>query len=453
MRVELRFFQIVQKTIDYGLFIVMEKEFKVSRQWMRTKYEQFNTELFGGILPKIDFAVGSSTQHSGYARYVIYRQTQTIKPLKILLSSFLNPNEEIATNTLLHEMIHVCDYVTHPEHFLGEGYDSHKSDFFQSWLRELNDKGYWVTESAQNIEISAAKTVQAEKSKRQEAIAVIAFWNDQTYCDIFWTEEKYLPSIIAKNSGTYYTSFVLCKVNDNSILTMPECKGKATRRHYIAQLPPAQVRVRYANGEIELPGYKEIDTMSRILSKEEASTILRNTNGIRMSILSKLDKIIDDKTIERNTNKEGKLSVSSRFFDFVGNTEFCVAIKESLKKTEILQSRGLVLIYLPLEDGTVQKFKEIYAKRCNGEAYFGYDEIMREITDQIIKGLTKMQTAEKMLNENKKKNKLDMIVEETIKEFVDSTTAKKPQRVRKSIDKSVVDVKELGNGAEIITQW
>lgn len=431
----------------------MEKEFKVSRQWMRTKYEQFNTELFGGILPKIDFAVGSSTQHSGYARYVIYRQTQTIKPLKILLSSFMNPNEEIATNTLLHEMIHVCDYVTHPEHFLGEGYDSHKSDFFQSWLRELNDKGYWVTESAQNIEINTAKTVQAKKSERQEAIAVIAFWNDQTYCDIFWTEEKYLPNIIAKNSGTYYTSLVLCKVNDNSILTMPECKGKATKRHYIAQLPPAQVRVEYPNGEIQLPGYKEIDTMSKILSKEEVSTILRNADDIRMSIISKLDKIIDTKTIDRNTNKYGMFSVSSKFFDLTKNTNYSVSVKEGGKGIEVYHLQGTLLITIPLEKETVQKFKEIYTKRCNNEIYFGYNEMMQEVADTIIKGLTSIPTTENMLNESRKKSRLDRIIKEAIKEFVDPIITKGPQKTIDATDKSVVDVKELGNGAEIITQW
>lgn len=431
----------------------MEKEFKVSRQWMRTKYEQFNTELFGGILPKIDFTVGSSTQHSGYARYVLYRQTQTIKPLKILLSSFLNPNEEIATNTLLHEMIHVCDYVTHPEHFLGEGYDSHKSDFFQSWLRELNDKGYWVTESTQNIEINTAKTVQAKKSERQEAIAVIAFWNDQTYCDIFWTEEKYLPNIIAKNSGTYYTSLVFCKVNDNSILTMPECKGKATKRHYIAQLPPAQVKVKYGNGEIQLPGYKKIDVNSRILSKEEVSTILRNADDIRMSIISKLDKIIDDKTIDKNTNRNGMFSVFSKLFDLTKNTHFAVSVKEGQNQIEVFQSKDILFVEIPLEKETVQKFKEIYAKRCNDEVYFGYDEMIQEVADTIIRGLTSIPTTENMLNESRKKSRLDRIIKEAIKEFVDPIITKGPQKTIDATDKSVVDVKELGNEAEIITQW
>lgn len=429
----------------------MEKEFKVSRQWMRTKYEQFNTELFGGILPKIDFAVGSSTQHSGYARYVIYWQTQTIKPLKILLSSFLNPNEEIATNTLLHEMIHVCDYVTHPEHFLGEGYDSHKSVFFQSWLKELNNKGYWVTESTQNIEIEAARTTQAKKSGGREAIVVIGLFG--TYCDIFWTEEKYLPNVISKNSGSYYSSLVLCKVNDTSILTMPECKGKATKRHYIAQLPPAQVKVKYGNGEIQLPGYKKIDVNSRILSTEEASVIWRNTDDIRMSIISKLDKIIDDKTIDKNTNRNGMFSVSSKFFDLTKNTYFVVSVKEDQNQIEVFQSKDILFVEIPLEKETVQKFKEIYAKRCNNEVYFGYNEMMQEVADTIIRGLTSIPTTENMLNESRKKSRLDRIIKETIKEFVDPMIMKGDKKTMDMTDKSVVDVKELENSAEIITQW
>lgn len=429
----------------------MEKEFKVSRQWMRTKYEQFNTELFGGILPKIDFAVGSSTQRSGFARYVLYRQTQTIKPLKILLSSFLNPNEEIATNTLLHEMIHVCDYVTHPEHFLGEGYDSHKSDFFQSWLRELNDKGFWVTESTQNIEIEAARTTQAKKSGGREAIVVIGLFG--TYCDIFWTEEKYLPNVISKNSGSYYSSLVLCKVNDTSILTMPECKGKATKRHYIAQLPPAQVKVKYGNGEIQLPGYKKIDVNSRILSTEEASVIWRNTDDIRMSIISKLDKIIDDKTIDKSTNRNGMFSVSSKFFDLTKNTYFVVSVKEDQNQIEVFQSKDILFVEIPLEKETVQKFKEIYTKRCNNEVYFGYNEMMQEVADTIIRGLTSIPTTENMLNESRKKSRLDRIIKEAIKEFVDPIITKGPQKTIDATDKSVVDVKELENGAEIITQW
>lgn len=52
-----------------------------------------------------------------------------------------------------------------------------------------------------------------------------------------------------------------------------------------------------------------------------------------------------------------------------------------------------------------------------------------------------------------KKSRLDRIIKETIKEFVDPIITKGPQKTIDATDKSVVDVKELGNGAEIITQW
>ena len=143
-------------------------EFKLSTKWIQEKYYIFNDEIFEGVLPDIDFGLSSSARHAGWARYKKSLIFNEITPLKILLSSFLNPTEKIATNTLLHEMIHIADYTLHPEHFFDDSYDSHTSDFFQGWMEKINSMGYWVTVSVDHEENNEIKARDQGRDRQEK---------------------------------------------------------------------------------------------------------------------------------------------------------------------------------------------------------------------------------------------------------------------------------------------
>ena len=88
----------------------------VTTKWMAEKYAYFNSKYWNGQLPYISFSVNNSRKTWGFAtyRYVLNQsrtRIETIKPISITLSNYYDSPEEIKETTLLHEMIHIADYM------------------------------------------------------------------------------------------------------------------------------------------------------------------------------------------------------------------------------------------------------------------------------------------------------------------------------------------------------
>ena len=84
---------------------MVQKEFKLTKQWIANKYDELNAKCFYGKLfhsasPFMDFKVTKSMKRAGET--LVYHMNVTVG-----LSSNACYTEKNAVNTLLHEMIHV----------------------------------------------------------------------------------------------------------------------------------------------------------------------------------------------------------------------------------------------------------------------------------------------------------------------------------------------------------
>ena len=152
----------------------------VTTEWMEENYAKFNELAFGGQLPNIKMVINNRLSRAwGRAMYRISLNYGTITPLRIEMVSKRDCPEEVLRNILVHEMIHVLDYSSHPEHFLvknywrytkNKGYDAHGS-WFKGECNRINSMnlGVTVTAQIQSWESNASKLsdkAQAALDKR-----------------------------------------------------------------------------------------------------------------------------------------------------------------------------------------------------------------------------------------------------------------------------------------------
>lgn len=111
-------------------------------------YSLFNKWYFDNKLPEIDklqfvadYFMGEKFVGQTYGLRRIIQDKITIIPTKICYNLSIPTHEEMFMNVLLHEMIHVLDYVYYTEHFLDEKYDPH-GNFFMSQANRINEYGW-----------------------------------------------------------------------------------------------------------------------------------------------------------------------------------------------------------------------------------------------------------------------------------------------------------------------
>lgn len=119
----------------------------VNEEWIKTNYNIFNREYWGDKLPgNLKFIVSMNKKSLGEAIYTCSKD-QKITPVKIIISNFYpNTPEEIYKNALLHEMIHIYDFITNPEKYNDANRDKNNSHgkFFAYEMDRLNKLGWNV---------------------------------------------------------------------------------------------------------------------------------------------------------------------------------------------------------------------------------------------------------------------------------------------------------------------
>lgn len=144
----------------------------VDIQWIRRNYIQFNKEFFNNELPMINFKVNMAKKTWGYASYTYSRVKKEMYNLCITLSNYYDSPEDIKQGTLLHEMIHIYDYVknTNTHYYTSEGrsirgYDAH-GYWFQQYANKINKASkYRIAIHVQRDEIEAS--VYSEKAQKR----------------------------------------------------------------------------------------------------------------------------------------------------------------------------------------------------------------------------------------------------------------------------------------------
>lgn len=152
----------------------------VTRNWMAVNYAKYNKLYWNGVLPDIEFKVNRTKSRWGYAEYQWFTSGKVV-PLSITLSNYYDAPEHSKLTTLLHEMIHIYDYITHPEHFVCNGhkrrdYDSH-GGFFMSEATRLSKDGWniarYVTEEEKNSCSLSEKTQRLNNNKINNALLCV----------------------------------------------------------------------------------------------------------------------------------------------------------------------------------------------------------------------------------------------------------------------------------------
>lgn len=187
----------------------------VTTSWIEKNYNKFNNLYFCGTLPRIEFKTSRSKHTWGFASYKYDFANSTIIPLSITLSNYYDSPEEIKIQTLLHEMIHIEDYMWHPEHFIknskkitGHYYDAHGYWFQQEAKRITKESGYQIAKHVTKEEIGRSclsersQNIMNNKTKDARIIAVfdgINVWYFKT--DVYKIEN--VKKLIKHHLPTY----------------------------------------------------------------------------------------------------------------------------------------------------------------------------------------------------------------------------------------------------------
>ena len=126
------------------------KKINPTVDFMKKAYSIFNKELFGGKLPpnlELDVDVNTSDTAFGRAGYKCDSLNEEIIPRHITLNNRYQMTFHDWLDVLLHECIHIFEYVTNPEPFLrrhsGGRYDAH-GPWFLNVASRFDDLGFNV---------------------------------------------------------------------------------------------------------------------------------------------------------------------------------------------------------------------------------------------------------------------------------------------------------------------
>lgn len=151
----------------------------VTEEWAKHHYDIFNKKYFNGILPNIPIIINNQAEKvagradaSGGEYYYKdgvkhYRFTKML----IRMSNYWDYAEEDRIETLLHEMIHIFEYVTNPTPFFEQkNYNAH-GEFFQAKAMEINQDGYHIQRFVPGEAIerrTLSKQAEELQNKRKE---------------------------------------------------------------------------------------------------------------------------------------------------------------------------------------------------------------------------------------------------------------------------------------------
>lgn len=83
-------------------------------------YDEYNERYFGGMLPQTLPIKVSSRMDDFWGMAEWSFKDGILSPIRIKISSRRAITEFALKSTMLHEMVHIFDYVSHPEHFVKE---------------------------------------------------------------------------------------------------------------------------------------------------------------------------------------------------------------------------------------------------------------------------------------------------------------------------------------------
>ena len=258
------------------------KDTKVSKttvDWMARKYAEFNRDYFDNKLPNdCVFATDMSTAHWGQASCSFNLRMGKIVAynFKIKMTNAYLMTEEVKSNVLLHEMIHILDYSQYPHHFMSYDYrgklhsvryDAHGSTLFIPEAERLKQYGFNISktvtmEEKATSEMDAGVARKLEKKRMNGYIlGYEKFSKNVSYKDqgmMFKTTPSQIGQIISrcKEINDFYKSaphveyIEFYKTNSSKYLRYPGCRG-AIKGWYMSEEKWTEL-VKNLDGDTEL---------------------------------------------------------------------------------------------------------------------------------------------------------------------------------------------------------
>ena len=116
---------------------VSDEKFYPTTDFLETAYGIFNDEFFGGRLPMglgFQVKIQPTKNYIGLASCVYNYRSGIVKSKSVTLNGSRTLTMHEWLEVVLHEMIHILDYETNPQHFLGRSrrsYDPHGPWFME----------------------------------------------------------------------------------------------------------------------------------------------------------------------------------------------------------------------------------------------------------------------------------------------------------------------------------
>ena len=158
--------------------------FLVTKQWILENYKKYNKKYWNNELPlNIEVGISRSKNTFGYAKCAF--TNGKANKIQLYISNYYELNEHSRLNTLLHEMIHIADYVKFPEHYINRKYvkyDSHGPEFFLKEAARINKDGWSITRYKEKSELVDCKLSEAVKARLEKPYVLAIFNKDNEMC-------------------------------------------------------------------------------------------------------------------------------------------------------------------------------------------------------------------------------------------------------------------------------
>jgi len=216
-------------------------------------YSYYNAHYFNNILPQ-NLTIEVSTKMSRAWGKAGFRFAQDangdyrVEPMFIKICSIRKISDFALKSTLLHEMVHIYDYITNPQHFIVQKngiwqkvrYDTHGNWFMNNEVStKIRKDGFIIERYVQDEQKSGAEFSDATQLKAQEKVkqgvyALVGIFDGKTYFKKITYGEAYVLTNSSKlrDLKSRYKGceamYIVKTTNPNIAL-----KRATTRLHYI----------------------------------------------------------------------------------------------------------------------------------------------------------------------------------------------------------------------------
>lgn len=179
---------------------ITDEKFSVDNEFLKTSYDLLNVKLLDNRLPNSEnfiFQVKSFPKKSWFAiaSYKIYRTSNRIDVIGITLNSSKILTIHGWLEVVLHEMIHLIDYIENPQHFLlKRRYDPH-GEWFLSFGRQFIKDGFNVQKY-----IKEPIVFDVDDKNVQKAVDKRLFLRLDGYCP--WENKANIPCVMVVSNRT-----------------------------------------------------------------------------------------------------------------------------------------------------------------------------------------------------------------------------------------------------------